>query len=142
MVQWYEMTTDGYDADDGFDAAGFYTPLIAAIRTPTLEHHTASDTLTKEETHSFHTNLGAGGTITLTLPQDAVTGTHFYFVVMAAQALRVDPGAAGGIYIGGAKQTDDKYISADDEAESVLLICTGSNDWVALFTTGTWSVEA
>jgi hypothetical protein len=116
---------------------------IKAIGAPTIiEHHTANDTLTKEESNSVHTNLGASGTITLTLPQDAFTGCSFSFVVMAAQALRVDPGAAGAVYIGGAKQTDDKYVWADDEAESVELIADGNGDWIALFTVGTWGVEA
>lgn len=116
---------------------------IQPIGAPTIiEHHTASDTLTKEEGNSVHTNLGATGTITLTLPQDAFTGCSFAFAVMAAQALRVDPGAAGAIYIGGSKRTDDKYIWADDEAESVELVADGNGDWIALFAAGTWGVEA
>lgn len=136
-MSWYDSKSDG----DILTSSNFYNSLLSYIRTPTVEAHTSADTLTKEETGSIHTNLGASGTVTLTLPQDAVSGTRFYFVVMAAYELRIDPGAAGAIYINGAKQTDDKYISADDEAESVLLICTGSNDWVALFATGTWTVE-
>jgi hypothetical protein len=108
----------------------------------TIEHHTASDTLTKEESGSVHTNLGAAGAITLTLPQDATAGCYFDFVVMTAQALRIDPGAAGAIYINGAKQTDDKYIWADDEAESVMLVADGNGDWIALYAVGTWGVEA
>ena len=115
---------------------------IVQIGVPTIiEHHTASDTLLKEESHSVHTNLGATGAIVLTLPQDAFTGCSFSFVVMAAQELRVDPGAAGAVYIGGAKQTDNKYITANDEAESVELIADGNGDWIALSTTGTWTVE-
>ena len=52
------------------------------------------------------------------------------------------PGAAGAVYINGAKQTDDKYISADDEAESVELVADGNGDWIARHVTGTWTVEA
>ena len=106
-----------------------------------IEHHTAGDTLTKEETGSVHTNLGAGGAVTMILPQDAAAGCLFWFGVMAAQELRIDPGAAGAIYINGAKQTDDMYITADDEGESVMLVADGNGDWVSLFTTGTWTVE-
>lgn len=106
-----------------------------------IEHHTADDTLTKEESGSIHTNLGEDGAMTLTLPQDARAGDHFFFVVMFAGELRIDPGAAGAIYIGGAKQTDDKYISADDEGESIMLVADGNGDWAALFGVGTWSVE-
>lgn len=116
---------------------------IKPIGAPTvIEHHTASDTLTKEESNSVHTNLGATAAVTLTLPQDAPIGCNFTFVVMAAYALRIDPGAAGAVYIGGAKQTDDKYVWADDEAESVELIADGNGDWIAVGTVGTWGVEA
>jgi len=110
-------------------------------REVTVKHHTAADTLTTSESGSTHTNLGAGGAIKLTLPQDAPVGCWFQFVVMAAFALQIDPGAAGAIYIGGAKQTDDKYISADDEAESVMLVADSNGDWISLYETGTWSVE-
>lgn len=105
-----------------------------------IEHHTADDTLAKEETGSFHTNLGEDSAVTLTLPQDATAGCMFFFAVMYADELRVDPGAAGAIYIGGAKQADDAYITANDEGESVMLVADGNGDWVALFTQGTWTV--
>lgn len=107
-----------------------------------IEHYTASATLTKEESGKVCTNLGASGAVTLTLPQDAPAGCEFPFVVMAAQELRVDPGAAGAVYINGAKQTDDKYISADDEGESIVLVADGNGDWASRATNGTWSVEA
>ena len=106
-----------------------------------IEHHTASDTLATTETGSVHTNLGAGAAIVLTLPQDAAAGCLFWFAVMVAQELRIGPGAAGAIYINGAKQTDNKYISANDEGESIMLVCDGNGDWISLFATGTWTVE-
>lgn len=111
-------------------------------QTMDYEAHTAADTLTKEESGSVHTNLGAAGAVTLTLPQDAAAGCHFKFGVMASQELRIDPGAAGAIYINGAKQADDKYIWADDEGESIELVADGNGDWVALFAVGVWGIEA
>lgn len=110
-------------------------------REVTVEHHTAADTLLTSESGSVHTNLGASGAIKLTLPQDASVGCWFQFVVMAANELQIEPGAAGGIYINGAKQTDDMYIGADDEAESVMLVADGNGDWIAVATVGTWTVE-
>jgi len=114
----------------------------------TIEHHSAADTLTFDESGSIHTNLGATVARALTLPiigaDGAVTGlkgVYFDFVVMAAYALQIDPSTAGGIYINGAKQADDKYISADDEAESVRLTGDGNGDWVASSMIGTWSVQ-
>lgn len=103
------------------------------------EAHTATDTLLSSESGSVHSNVGATGTITLNLPQDAPAGTRFHFLVGVAQALRIDPGAAGGIYINGAKQTDDQYIWADDEGESVTLTADGNGDWIAGPVNGTWT---
>jgi len=113
---------------------------IANLKTTIIEHHTASDTLTKYETGSMHTNLGAGAAILLKLPQDALAGTRFEFAIMNDQQLRIDPGAAGSIYINGAKQADDAYIVADDEAESVILTADGNGDWIASSVVGTWTV--
>ena len=107
----------------------------------TIEHHTASDTLTNYESGSVHTNLGAGANVKLTLPQDAYAGVQFQFAVMtAAQQLQVDPGAAGAIIINGAVQADDAYIWADDENESVELVADGNGDWIAIGTVGVWTV--
>ncbi len=112
-------------------------------RFATLEHFTAAaTTLTRAESGKVCTNLGAGTAIEFTLPQDAVVGDFFEFVVMAAQSLRISPGAAGAIYESGAKGTDDKWISANDEGESVKLVCDGNSDWVALYLTGTWTNES
>lgn len=117
-------------------------PNFGAGAPKAIEHHTENDTLTIAESGSIHTNLGASGAITLNLPQDAPAGTQFTFIVMTAQAMNIDPGAGGGIYINGGKQTDDKYISADDEAETVVLTADGNGDWIAGPYNGTWTVEA
>jgi len=107
-----------------------------------IEHHTADYILSQFESgHIVHTNLGAGAAVTLTLPQTVRAGFVVRFAVMAAQELRIDPGAAGAIYINGAKQTDDKYIWADDEGESVTLVADGNGDWASLYAVGTWGVE-
>lgn len=106
-----------------------------------IEHFTADDTLTRGESGQVSTNLAATGAITLTLPQDAVAGDYFEFGVMTAQQLRIDPGAAGAIYINGAKQTDNKFIWADDEGEGIKLIADGNGDWLSIYENGTWGVQ-
>ena len=113
-----------------------------------LEAHTASDTLTFEESGSIHTNLGATAAVVLSLPQTgadgAVTGlagVYYEFIVEAAYELRVDPGAAGAIWLDGTKGTDDYYITADDECESVLLVADGAGDWIAAHRVGTWALQ-
>lgn len=97
-----------------------------------VAHHTANFTLTAAHSGTVHTNLGAGGTITATLPQSPPKGTMYQFVCMADQVFRFEPGAAGGIYIKGAKQTDDKYVSITDIGDFVHLIADGNGDWVAV----------
>jgi len=97
-----------------------------------IEHHTTDDALTAAESGSVHTNLGAAGTVTFTLPQTGVSaGTAFTFACMADQALRVDPGAAGAVYIKGVKQADDKYVQISDIGDFMTLVADGNGDWVS-----------
>ena len=107
-----------------------------------IEHHTANDTLAITETGSIHTNLGEDGAMTLTLPQASATGCVFWFVVMTAQELRIDPGAAGKI-LGCLDLTpdDDEYITANAIGESLMLVGDGNGDWITLFATGTWTEQ-
>ncbi len=102
------------------------------IGTEPIAHHTANFTLTGAHSGTVHTNLGASGAVTATLPQSPPKGTLFKFVCMADQELRLEPGAAGGIYIKGAKQADDKYVSVTDIGDCVHLIADGNGDWVAV----------
>ncbi|MEE9296418.1 MAG: hypothetical protein V3W34_15860 [Phycisphaerae bacterium] len=97
-----------------------------------IAHHTAGFTLTAAHSGTTHTNLGATGAIIATLPQSPPKGTAFKFVCMADQELRLEPGAAGGIYVKGAKQADDKYVSVTDIGDFVHLIADGNGDWVAV----------
>jgi hypothetical protein len=128
------------------DAAAADGDVIEVLRVPepggAITHHTASVTLTRAQRNSVHTNLGASAAVTLTLPQDAIAGDRFFFNAMTAQELRVDPGAAGAVYINGAKQADDKYVSFDDEGEHVTLTADGNGDWIAGPSNGTFTVEA
>lgn len=91
----------------------------------------ATDTLRAEESGLICTNLGSTGT-TLTLPQACPAGTYFIFVNMADQNFDVDPGAAGGIYIKGGKQADNKYIRHADIGDYMELVSDGNGDWVAI----------
>lgn len=102
------------------------------VRTEIISHHTANFTLVAQHTGTVHTNLGAAGAVTITLPQNPPKGTEFKFVCQADQELRLDPGAAGGIYIKGGKQVDDKYVSITDIGDFIHLIADGNGDWVAV----------
>ena len=104
-----------------------------------IEAHTSDDTLAESESGSVHTNLGATGTITLTLPASAEAGTKFTFAVQAAQQLRVDPGTA--TIRDNSGQTTDKYKWADAIGECLALVADGNGDWVTVAKNGVWSEE-
>jgi len=106
--------------------------LVVECTTLPITHHAAGWTLTAGMSGSVHTNLGAGGATVATLPQSPPKGTNYQFVCMADQEIRLEPGAAGGIYVKGAKQADDKYVSMTDIGDFVHLIADGNGDWVAV----------
>lgn len=107
---------------------------------PAIEAHTAADTLKENESGSIHSNLGATGAITITLPASASKGTHYYFAVQAAQELRVDPGTATIRDDSG--QTADKYKSANAIGECIHIIADANGDWETISKHGTWTEEA
>ena len=106
----------------------------------TIEAHVADDTLTASESGSVHSNLGATGTVTLTLPATPVEGTEFIFVVQAAQELRIDPGTATIRDDSG--QTADRYKSASAVGATMALVADGNGDWATTGKNGTWTEEA
>ncbi len=137
------VTTSGGDIESITDSRAGHNvvmPYGAGGVKKLIEAHTADDTLTAAESGSVHTNLGATGTITLTLPASAPQGTVFTFAVQAAQELRIDPGTATIRDDSG--QTADKYKSADAIGECLTLIADSNGDWVTIAKNGTWTEEA
>jgi len=137
------VSTSGGDIDSITDCRvghDFVMPYGAGGIKRIVEEHTADDTLIETESGSIHTNLGATGTITLTLPELASVGTVFTFAVQAAQELRVDPGAATIRDDSG--QTADKYKSADTIGACLTLVADSNGDWVTIAKNGTWTEES
>jgi len=136
------VTTSGGDIESITDSRAGHNvvmPYEAGGVKKMVEAHTADDTLTAAESGSVHTNLGATGTVTLTLPASAPQGTVFTFAVQAAQELRVDPGTATIRDDSG--QTADKYKSADAIGECLTLIADSNGDWATIAKNGTWTEE-
>jgi len=104
-----------------------------------MEAHTNDDALAEAESGSVHTNEGAAGTVTLTLPVAAVAGTEFSFAVQAAYELRIDPGNATIRDDSG--QTPDKYKSASAIGATLTLVAQTSGDWITTGKNGTWTEE-
>jgi hypothetical protein len=115
-------------------------PYAAGGIRKSVEAHTANDTLSVSESGSVHTNLGAAGTLTLTLPAGATEGTEFTFAVQTAYELRVDPGAATIRDDSG--QTPDRYTSASTIGASLTLVADSNGDWATIAKNGTWTQEA
>jgi hypothetical protein len=137
------VTTSGGDINSVTDCRAGHNivvPYGAGGMKKNIEAHISNDTLTVVESGSVHTNLGATGTITLTLPASASEGTVFTFAIQAAQELRIDPGTAAIRDSSG--QTADKYKSADAIGECLTVVADSNGDWATIAKSGTWTEEA
>ena len=135
------ITTSDGDITSIADARDHHNiSMPSAGGSSVIEAHTSNDTLTESESGSVHTNLGATGLVTLTLPASAAAGTRFTFAVQAVQQFRVNPGTAASRDNSG--QTPDTYKWADAIGESITLVADSNGDWVTTAKNGTWSQEA
>lgn len=136
------VTTSNGDIDSVTDRRGdnyLVVPYASGGMKKAIEAHTSDDALTAAESGSVHTNLGATGAVTLTLPASAVVGTEFIFAVQAVQELRIDPGTATIRDDSG--QVADKYKSANAIGECIRVVADSNGDWVTTAKNGTWTEE-
>ncbi|TKJ39379.1 MAG: hypothetical protein CEE38_01165 [Planctomycetes bacterium B3_Pla] len=142
-IRLAQVGTSGGDIDSITDCRTGHNialPYGAGGLKKSIEAHTGDDTLTSAESGSVHSNLGAVGTVTLTLPASAPEGTTFSFAVQAGQELRIDPGTATIRDDSG--QTADKYKSASAIGACLSLISDANGDWATVAKNGTWSEQA
>ena len=87
-------------------------------------------------------NFASGSAATFNLPA-ALPGMEFYFYVLAAFALRINPDGTEtiGLPSSGVQQAAGKYIEADAVGEYVHIICFKAGQWATLDYRGTWTVE-
>lgn len=105
-----------------------------------VSHFTENGTAVLNKTN---TNLGASGTITLTLPAlSTAAGKKIDFEVKAGQALRVDPDGSEKIFINGAEQAAGKYVECSAVGGRLRLYKRSATVWATRFIRGTWTVEA
>jgi hypothetical protein len=134
-------TSDG-DIDSITDCRtghNFVVPHGAGGTKKNIEAHTSDYTLTESQSGSVYSNLGATGTVTLTLPASASAGTTFSFAVQESQELRIDPGAATIRDDSG--QTADKYKSANTIGAALTVVADPNGDWVTIAKNGSWTEE-
>ncbi len=138
------VTTSGGDITSIVDARDHHSTAVPGAGSgggsAVIEAHTADDTLTEGESGSIHTNRGATGVVTLTLPASASAGTEFTFCVQDYQQMRVDPGTVAIRDNSG--QTPDKYKWADAIGECITVVADSNGDWVTVSKYGIWSEEA
>jgi hypothetical protein len=137
------VTTSGGDITSIIDSRtghNFIVPFGSGGIKKIIEAHTADDTLAAAESGSVHTNRGATGIVTLTLPASAAAGTVFSFAVQAAAELRIETGAAAIRDSSG--QTAGKYKSANAIGACMTIAADANGDWVVTAKYGTWTEEA
>jgi hypothetical protein len=117
----------------------FTLPFGAGGIKRNVESHTTDDILTVAESGSVHSNLGATGAVTLTLPSSAPAGVTFTFAIQAAQQLRIEPGSKTIRDDSG--QTAGKYKWADAIGECVTFVADENGDWLTAAKNGTWTEE-
>lgn len=136
------VATSGGDICSISDCRGGHSitvPYGAGGIYKSIEAHTSNDTLGPAESGSVHTNLGAAGVVTFTLPASSPQGVTFTFAVQTALELRVDPGAAAIRDDSG--QAPDKYRSASAIGASLTLVADANGDWATIARNGTWTQE-
>jgi len=136
------VSTSGGEVSSITDArAGhnFIVPCGSGGVKKVIEAHVSDDVLTEWESGSVHSNYGATGVVTLTLPASASEGCVFSFAVQAAEELRVEPGSAAIRDDSG--QTAGKYKSASSIGASLVVVADSNGDWVTVAKNGSWSEE-
>ncbi|HPD45392.1 MAG TPA: hypothetical protein P5279_00195 [Anaerohalosphaeraceae bacterium] len=135
------VQTSGGDIVSITDARDHHTVALpaAAGADVTVKAHTTDATLTQAQSGSVHTNAGATGVVTLTLPANPAANTQFVFCVQAAQQFRIDPGLAAIRDNSG--QTAGRYKWADAIGECLTLVADASGDWITAGKYGVWTEE-
>jgi hypothetical protein len=87
-------------------------------------------------------NTPSGSAAVFNLPA-ALVGMEFYFYVLSAFALRINPDGNEtiGLPSSGVQQAAGKYIEADAIGEYVHIMCFKAGQWETLDYRGTWTVE-
>jgi len=135
-------TSDGFveSVTDSRTGHNFVVPHGSGGVKKQIVAHAGDDTLTAAESGCVHTNFGATGAVTITLPASAPAGTVFNFAVQAAQELRIAPGSATIRDDSG--QTAGKYKAADAIGECLTVVADANGDWATIAKNGTWTEEA
>lgn len=133
------ITTSGGDITSIVDCRDHHNFAIPQSDRPVIEAHTSGDQLNYSESGSIHTNSGASGTITLSLPSTTVAGTKFTFFNAEALEFRIDPGV--NAILDSAGYTAGKYKHNSSVGSSITVVSDSNGDWMVTNKSGVWVEE-
>jgi hypothetical protein len=87
----------------------------------------------------IYENTGAGALVTLTLPSTPTTGTQFIAVCQNVNGIKFQCPASTTVTVGTTVSSSAGYTQSTAIGSSVTLVYIGSNKWVAIAVTGTWT---
>lgn len=120
---------------------GRFHPIVSPNVAPTA--YTTDTTLTTALINTNVTNTGAAGTITLTLPTAASSGTGaiLHVELTVAQIVRVDPAGTESLYLGGSGVAGKYAQIAGVIGNMADFYCTGTT-WMVVGRDGVVTKEA
>lgn len=108
----------------------------------TVVPHAANAAIAAADVAKIHTNTGAGGKITLTLPAAAdASGKNMRVQITAAQAVDLTPAAGEKVYLGG-DGVADKYCEIAGVIGNYAHIYCDGTDWLVIGYSGVVTKQA
>lgn len=101
----------------------------------------APNLLASTESRKLLTNEGATAEAYNTLPA-AAAGVEFLFYCQDGDGIRVVAGAGDTIRIGATESAAAGFVRSSTIGSSLQLIAINATEWVAVFSSGTWTVDA
>lgn len=131
---------------DGDRVLCLVTPGVAfaagTLAIQASEDFTGADTLTAGESGKLCTNLGASGTVTLTLPAAAAARTTFLFLCKVGFTFRIKPNTNDAFRFNGALRTDNKYLELGRVGDFLLIAADAAGNWDVLAFRGRFTLES
>lgn len=87
----------------------------------------------------LHTNEGAAGAITASLPA-AVAGLEYTFYVQTAQNHIIDAAAGDTVRVGASVSAASGNATSNTVGSALHLVCINATEWIATSVLGTWTV--
>lgn len=143
----FEMSGNNLTLREGDDSTGFVDTVDFATAPLLSRYYSASyttDPITESNLNSGAAldNVGASGTITISLPSTLVRGVRLTYWIGAAQELRLDPAAGDKILdLDMTGLADGEYVVSSTLYSRITLMRAGSGDWIVLDKAGTWTEE-